>query len=146
MAITKLERSMEELSRDECLRLLTENQIGRVAVSLRGRPAIIPVNYVIDGEVVVFRARPGNELKAAVLSYVAFEVDHVDVDRKEGWYVELEGVGQSITRGLDEESERRRSLPIEVWDLEEREHWIEILDPVIVGRRLHTVVVRSNRY
>jgi hypothetical protein len=41
----------------------------------------------------------------------AFEVDHVDVDQKEGWYVEIERVGQSITHTVDQESVRRRSLP-----------------------------------
>lgn len=52
--------ALEELPRDECLRLLAPLAIGRFAVTTPdGSPLVVPVNYVLDGEIVVFRSDPG---------------------------------------------------------------------------------------
>jgi len=40
--------TMHELSREECLRLLAANGVGRLAVSGKDAPVIRPVNYAFD--------------------------------------------------------------------------------------------------
>jgi hypothetical protein len=112
-----------------------------LAVSVQGRPRIFPVNYVLDDDVVVFRSDPGTKLDGATLAWVAFEIDHVDVSLKQGWSVVVQGVGRYITDAIDRESERRRGLPLEAWAPGDKEHWVEIIDPEISGRRLSTVTV-----
>ena len=51
---------ISELTRPECLRLLAARPIGRLAViTAEGLPMIVPVNYVLDGETVLFRTDVG---------------------------------------------------------------------------------------
>lgn len=47
------------LDRDQCLRLLADDEIGRLAVIAGNTPAIFPVNYALDGDTIVFRTDPG---------------------------------------------------------------------------------------
>jgi uncharacterized protein len=47
---------LEELDRDECLRLLARCSLGRVGIVVSGRPLMFPVNFTLDGEAVVFRS------------------------------------------------------------------------------------------
>lgn len=78
------EPSLHTLPREECLRLLATQEFGRLAVVDDGQPLVFPVNYAVDGDVVVFRADPGTKLAAASLGLVAFEVDDVDVSTRSG--------------------------------------------------------------
>jgi nitroimidazol reductase NimA-like FMN-containing flavoprotein (pyridoxamine 5'-phosphate oxidase superfamily) len=69
------------LPRDECIRLLATNELslGRVAFVDYGRPIVLPVNYRIRDDAVIFWTDPGSELDAATrVDWVAFEVDQVD--------------------------------------------------------------------
>ena len=76
------------LDREECRRLLSSVQIGRVVISLGAVPAVFPVNFVLDGEDIVFLTAPGAKLRAALdRTVVAFEVDQVDEARRSGWSV-----------------------------------------------------------
>ena len=96
---------LRELSRDECLRHLRESRIGRVAVTHRALPAIVPVNYVVDHGI-VFRTRADGMLDRACRGQVvAFEVDAMAEDGSSGWSVMVVGVAN----GLDG-SERLRAL------------------------------------
>jgi nitroimidazol reductase NimA-like FMN-containing flavoprotein (pyridoxamine 5'-phosphate oxidase superfamily) len=126
-----------ELSKDECLELLADRQVGRVAVVAEGQPMILPVNYVLDGDLIVFRTDPGTKLDHGSLDRVAFEVDEIDLAHHEGWSVVVAGTGREITGALDEASEREQSLPLQPWASGPKEHWIRIVAPAITGRRLH---------
>ena len=126
-----------ELSKDECLELLAGREVGRVAVVAEGQPTIFPVNYVLDGDLIVFRTDPGTKLDHGSLDRVAFEVDEIDFAHHEGWSVVVAGTGREITGALDKASEREQSLPLQPWASGPKEHWIRIVAPVITGRRLH---------
>jgi nitroimidazol reductase NimA-like FMN-containing flavoprotein (pyridoxamine 5'-phosphate oxidase superfamily) len=143
MAIITINRSLDPMPRDECLRMLADNQVGRLAVSVQGQPIIFPVNYVLDGDVVIFRSDPGTKLDAAGLARVAFEIDHVNIELKSGWSVVVQGIGRYISGAVDEASKRRQALPLEAWAPGEKEHWVEILEPQISGRRLSTTTVST---
>ena len=50
---------IEMMDRARCLELLRADEIGRLAVVADGGPLILPVNYRVDGESIVFRTDPG---------------------------------------------------------------------------------------
>ncbi|WP_255276608.1 pyridoxamine 5'-phosphate oxidase family protein [Actinomadura madurae] len=56
MAANSSERPvLEELDRAECLRLISGGAIGRVAFDDGEGPTVIPVNYAVADDAVVFR-------------------------------------------------------------------------------------------
>jgi nitroimidazol reductase NimA-like FMN-containing flavoprotein (pyridoxamine 5'-phosphate oxidase superfamily) len=83
-----VEDGLEQLTEDECRRLLAMGEVGRVGITLGALPAIFPVNYrVIDGAI-VFRTSPGSKLSAAAAgAVVAFEVDDYQSADRSGWSV-----------------------------------------------------------
>lgn len=127
---------LEELSLEESLELLASEQVGRLGVVVDGQPVIFPVNYVLDGQLVVFRNDPGTKLTHASLDRVCFEVDRIDPERHEGWSVVVQGIGREITEALDDASVRERALDLQTWITGEKGHWVRISTPRISGRRL----------
>jgi nitroimidazol reductase NimA-like FMN-containing flavoprotein (pyridoxamine 5'-phosphate oxidase superfamily) len=102
--------SLRELSRARCFDLLATLAVGRVGVSVRALPVILPVGYVVAGERVVFRTAPGAKLDAAVhRSVVAFETDRYDPAGDWGWSVLVQGVASEIS-GVAELDEARAML------------------------------------
>jgi len=80
--------ALEELSREECLRLLGDHKVGRVAVADPGEaPLVVPVNYLLDGEAVVFRSGTGSKLRALAGTPISFQLDEVDLLHWSGWSV-----------------------------------------------------------
>ena len=58
--------ALEELDHEECLTLIASMSIGRLAVQVEdASPLVVPINYILDGEIVVFRTGPGTKLRAA---------------------------------------------------------------------------------
>ena len=126
---------IERLGKDECLELLRAQQVGRLAVVSHGRPLIFPVNYAMDGEAVVFRTAPGSKFDGAVReTAVSFEIDELDVDRREGWSVVVAGRAEEVVS----ESHRSRlaHLPLRPWAAGEKDHWLTISATSITGRRV----------
>ena len=81
-----------ELAAEECKRLLRAGTVGRVAVSTPRGPHIVPVNYVVSGDAVIFRTSPYSVLGThARSSLLAFEVDHLDPDQERSWSVVVRG-------------------------------------------------------
>lgn len=126
----------EEISRDECLRLLSQSSLGRLAALVDGRPFVFPVNYTVDRDTVVFRTDPGTKLAGAGFGRVAFEIDGADPERRTGWSVIVQGVGTEITEALDLRSEALRHLDLQPWAPGQRAHWVAIEAESITGRRL----------
>ncbi len=69
---------LEVIDRDECLRLLAGDEIGRLAVIAGNTPVVLPINYALDGETVVFRTDPGTKLDHGPRARASFEVDCFD--------------------------------------------------------------------
>ncbi|MGH3277858.1 MAG: pyridoxamine 5'-phosphate oxidase family protein [Trebonia sp.] len=53
------DRVIKELGEDECLELISPGGIGRIAYVGRFGPAVLPVNYKIQDEAIVFRTAAG---------------------------------------------------------------------------------------
>ena len=123
--------TFEELERDECFALLAANAVGRLAVGRDGlAPLVRPVNYLLEGEVIVFRTAPGSKLDAARTRPVAFEVDGIDYLRREGWSVIVEGHAYEATHWEFDH------LELEPWAPGVKDHWVRIVAGEVSGRRI----------
>ena len=80
------------LTWDECIERLRMSPIGRIAVTYRALPAIVPVNFALAGSRVIFRTEPDGMLaRACADTVVAFEVDGLDPEGRYGWSVLVVG-------------------------------------------------------
>ncbi len=87
------------LTEEECLRYLAAPGLGRLAVSVRALPAILPVRFVLDRGEILFRVRLGSVLAAGTeRTVVAFEAD--GNDRADGaahaWSVVATGLASHV--------------------------------------------------
>lgn len=90
--------AVTELDRGECLRLLDTAVVGRVVFTEGALPAIRPVNFLLDGDEIVFRTATNSTLATATRhAVVAFEVDDTDADTDIGWSVVVVGQAYEIT-------------------------------------------------
>jgi nitroimidazol reductase NimA-like FMN-containing flavoprotein (pyridoxamine 5'-phosphate oxidase superfamily) len=128
---------LEELPLDDCLRLLRQGSVGRVAVDTEGGPVVLPVNYRLvesSGPTwVALRTRPDNVLDQTPIR-AAFEIDEIDPLHHEGWSVLVRGTLQPVDP--DAAGFRERFDP-EPWVATERDAWLIIEPFAITGRRLH---------
>jgi nitroimidazol reductase NimA-like FMN-containing flavoprotein (pyridoxamine 5'-phosphate oxidase superfamily) len=128
--------SLKPLSREECLALMTTTSLGRVAFLVDGRPEVLPVNYVVDGDNVVFRTGEDTVLNQVAMQVVAFEVDQIDERSHTGWSVVAQGVAHDVTDAIDPTSERLRALSLVSWAPGQRHRWLRVDANRITGRRL----------
>jgi uncharacterized protein len=128
---------IQALGREECLQLLATQQVGRLGFVNDGHPDVLPVNYVLDGDAVVFATSPGTKLWAATRTPVAFEVDSIDAPTRSGWSVVIHGLAQEIT-GLDPASvmERIHGLTLSPWPGGERLNMVRLPAMSMSGRRV----------
>ncbi|WP_253911326.1 pyridoxamine 5'-phosphate oxidase family protein [Streptomyces sp. CNQ-509] len=130
-----LHPQMRELGPGECRRLLSTSGVGRVAVSTRQGPAVVPVNYEVVDEEIAFRTAPNSVPAAAVDSEVAFEVDHLDEAMSRGWSVLVVGPARVVTEpdAVRKLIDRAHASP---WAGGGREMWVSIQPRRITGRRI----------
>jgi nitroimidazol reductase NimA-like FMN-containing flavoprotein (pyridoxamine 5'-phosphate oxidase superfamily) len=133
---------MLELTREDCLRLLTTTELGRIVVTVTGwdQPVIRPVNYVFDesSQSVLIRSAPGSKLHALLRSAAAtFEIDGSDPAKRTGWSVIISGVTEEITNPA--ELRRIDGLGLEPWAPGHHGRWIRIRANTVSGRRISTV-------
>src|ERR1700739_1552935 len=94
------QRELEDLSPDECFRLLAAARVGRLVYQDDLGPAAVPVNYTMAGHALVFRVEGGAKRAAMQQPMLAFEVDHIDKDEESGWSVLVRGVGAEVDTGF----------------------------------------------
>ena len=127
---------LEELARPECLDLLARQVVGRVGLVVDGRPEVLPVNFVMDGDSVLFRTAEGSPLTKAASTLVAFEVDQIDQASSTGWSVVVHGFAEDIGDAIDGTSERLKRLALPTWAPGARERWFHVVPDSITGRRI----------
>lgn len=89
--------SLVVLGEAECRELLGSTGVGRVAVGTPQGPRIVPVNFTVRGEAIVFRTAAYAELATyARDAVVAFEADHLDHERERGWSVVAHGTCREV--------------------------------------------------
>src|SRR5689334_21195957 len=81
----------EVLPRAECMRLLSQPAIGRVALSYRTLPVVVPVSFRVLADTIHVRTQGSAALAALCDTVVAFEVDDIDPEDHTGWNVVVTG-------------------------------------------------------
>ena len=136
MASTDQTTQFERMGPEECLRLLEAEDVGRLAI-IQGRvPIIVPVNYVLDGDSIVFRTAPGTKLTHGDGTIVAFEIDHLSRETREGWSVVVTGRLDEVTPTDTAEADRLGRLPLTPWAGGDRDHWMRLGLGIVTGRRI----------
>src|SRR5204862_2980903 len=89
---------LEILDRAACVRLLGTVSLGRVGITVGALPTILPINFRIDGDRILFRSGVGTKLDAATRgAVVAFEADDFDPLYHSGWSVVVTGVAREVS-------------------------------------------------
>jgi nitroimidazol reductase NimA-like FMN-containing flavoprotein (pyridoxamine 5'-phosphate oxidase superfamily) len=126
----------EDLGREDCLELLEGEQVGRVALTARALPIVLPVNFaLLDGDI-VWRSAQGTKLNDASAGFVvAFEVDHFELEQQQGWSVMVQGLAHVVTD--DKELDRAMELPLEPWALDgTADRYVCLVPNVVTGMRI----------
>ena len=123
---------LTELDSEECFRLVATLEIGRIAVAGTGLPPmVVPVNYVVDSDTVVFRTDDGSKLLALLENPASFQVDFFDPFHRTGWSVLIQGAVEEV------DVQRLDHLSLHPWAPGRKVHWLRVLPFVVTGRRLH---------
>jgi nitroimidazol reductase NimA-like FMN-containing flavoprotein (pyridoxamine 5'-phosphate oxidase superfamily) len=135
MASTDVSRGITDvidpLSEAECRRLLANHTLGRVGITSGGLPLILPVHYLYDDGVIVFRTGAGTKLRAAASGDVlAFEVDAYDTESGRGWSVMVLGRATVVTT----EHEYDGLPTLDPVTDGERNHYVRLFCELVTGR------------
>lgn len=125
-----------ELDERTCLELLSSGVVGRVAVCTPEGPHIVPINYALHGDAVVFRTSPYSVLGARAWNQrLALEIDHVDYERRSGWSVVAAGMGEMI-EDPDELATIRSLWDPSPWAGGARQLYVKLRWDSLTGRKI----------
>lgn len=136
MAIIEGRTWLEVLPPHRCWDELTGRGVGRLAFLHEGAPEVLPVNYAVDDESIVFRIDHGTKLSSLGRDdRVAFEVDGIDHEARTGWSVIVKGRARRVTGAA--EMGHLRGLGLEPWAVGAKDHWYRIEPTSVTGRSVH---------
>lgn len=142
--MTSTVSGMTELTLNECLGLLREAEVGRLAVSAGEHPEVFPVNHVVDHGTVVFRTADGTKLGALVRDRnVTFEVDGYDGATGDAWSVIVKG--HAVEVAAVQERFEALELPLFPWHVSPKHHVVRIVPVETTGRRFHAARPRAGQ-
>jgi hypothetical protein len=126
---------LTELDRAECMELLGAKSVGRIAYATEAGARILPVNYVLVDDSVIFRTVPDGEIfRHAINSNCAFEIDETDEFFELGWSVVAVGSLQLATE--DDFARMRYGKLPEPWAGGRRWMFVRLPCEQVSGRRL----------
>ncbi len=127
----------KELETDECQRLIKKGGVGRVAFQSRSGQHIVPVNFQLDRDSIVFRTTRHSELgRLAPGSEAAFEVDELDVESQSGWSVVAKGLIEVIPDNFETAAIRFFGKDPTPWAEGTRRLYLRLTWRELTGRRL----------
>jgi pyridoxamine 5'-phosphate oxidase-like protein/helix-turn-helix protein len=92
---------LQTLTAAECYDLLSPGGVGRVAFTTGDGPVVVPVNYAMAGQTVIFRTAPDTLLAGYLDGPAGFEVDRLDEALSQGWSVLVTGRAVRVTSEAD---------------------------------------------
>jgi uncharacterized protein len=125
-----------ELDRQECLRLMAKVPVGRIVHTRHALPAVLPVNFCLDGDdAVVMCTSATSELARAVDgTVVAFEADEVDAASHSGRSVVVAVPATVVTDSVEHERLVRNGP--RSWVPSPRQIFVRIESELVTGREL----------
>jgi nitroimidazol reductase NimA-like FMN-containing flavoprotein (pyridoxamine 5'-phosphate oxidase superfamily) len=130
------ENDVRSLGHEECLALLQQGGLGRLAVTAAEKIDIFPVNFAVDGNSILIRTAPGSKLvELTIHAAVAFEIDGYDSDT--GWSVVVHGTARQLqTR---EEIEQAEAVGVDSWMPTPKDRYVRIDIARLTGLRFRRV-------
>ncbi len=134
------QRTVEELSAEDCLTHLKSRNVGRVVFVDDDGPGAVPVNYGVANDEIVLRVEQSSNLRNLVEKPIGFQVDQTDAEHSDGWSVLVRGSGREVP--MDEVADllklMHENLP-RPWAEGIHNHWLAIKIRYVTGRRLSGV-------
>jgi nitroimidazol reductase NimA-like FMN-containing flavoprotein (pyridoxamine 5'-phosphate oxidase superfamily) len=126
---------LKVLSPTECFDLLEPGGIGRVGIAAEEGVIILPVNYAVNGQAIIYRTAPDTLLAPYVNTQVSFEVDQCDETLHEGWSVLVQGHAHEVT---DEHQVKQLedTTRLKPWAPGARDVYVRLAPTEISGRRI----------
>ncbi len=126
---------LEMLSEEDCLLLLGSASIGRLALSVRALPVVLPVNFALlpDGILICTGAEARLD-QACDQAVVAFEVDGFDPITQTGWSVLVQGTASVLTAPAELHDATRVGLA--PWGTPHGDSFVKVGLDLVTGRRL----------
>ena len=130
---------LEILHLGDCYGLLGSVPVGRIGFIAAGEVVMLPVNFALDGQDVVFTTGAGSKLSAVeVGQYVGFEADSYDPATRSGWSVVVNGLAEIVD--ADDETARLGSRGLSSWGGPPADRvWVRIRQVTVSGRRIPAV-------
>jgi Pyridoxamine 5'-phosphate oxidase len=134
-------RVLERLSQAQCVELLANGEVARLVYTSRYGPTALPVAYRLDGASVVLGtwdpALFDEDLRTGIARaeyQVLVEVDQIDMEAREGWFVLVRGPAHH----LDTEAERASFMDagLAPWIQGVPAHFIRVNPTSIWGNRV----------
>jgi nitroimidazol reductase NimA-like FMN-containing flavoprotein (pyridoxamine 5'-phosphate oxidase superfamily) len=126
---------LQTLTAAECYELLSSGGVGRVAFSTADGPVVVPVNYAMADQTVIFRTAPDTLLAGHLNCLAGFEVDRLDEVQSQGWSVLVSGRAVRVT-GEAEVRHLERHADVQPWAGGARDVYVRIIPHRITGRRI----------
>jgi nitroimidazol reductase NimA-like FMN-containing flavoprotein (pyridoxamine 5'-phosphate oxidase superfamily) len=119
-----------ELTLEQCWDLLRADEFGRLAFRMADEVHLVPINYAVDGDAILFRTAEGNKLLGVTMHpQVVFEIDAYDDERAHSVIV------RGLARRLEEDEEHRaEEIPLRPWVSTPKYNVVEIRPTEITGR------------
>jgi transcriptional regulator with XRE-family HTH domain len=126
---------LQTLTAAECYDLLSPGGVGRVAFTTTDGPVVLPVNYAMAGQTVIFRTAPDTLLAGYLDGLAGFEADRLDEALSQGWSVLVTGRAARVT---SEAEVRHLEQHADVWPWAggARDVYVRITPRKITGRRI----------
>jgi nitroimidazol reductase NimA-like FMN-containing flavoprotein (pyridoxamine 5'-phosphate oxidase superfamily) len=122
------------ISQGRCTELLQSHSVGRIAWQGAGVPEILPVNYIWYDDSVVFRTSPDGALAGLVEpTEVAFEIDELDLQRREGWSVLVHGRTHGLGK-TEQLAQLMAGADVLPWAAGQRNVYVQIKPTKVTGR------------
>lgn len=126
---------LETLEPAVCRRLLATAYVGRVGLVVGEVAYVLPVNFAMADDLVVFRTAKGSTFDTLARDRrLTFEIDHVDPGFHAGWSVMATGWGFGLEGALPDEV--LHSLELRPWGMGSQPGWIGIRLEELTGRRI----------
>jgi len=126
---------LEVLHRDAALALLASGGLGRIGISSRALPMVLPVHYALDNNRIFIRTYEGSTLSEATRNaVVAFEAEGPPEQSSPSWSVHVNGVATHVAD--DHKLEDHSRTVLRAWSRNRPPHMVSISLDRVSGRRL----------
>jgi uncharacterized protein len=122
---------VHELTQDECWDELRREEFGRLAFLLGDELNLLPINYAVDADTLLFRTAEGGKLLGVVMHpEIVFEIDKFDDEHAVS--VVVRGIAMKLE---EDEAHRAENVPLRPWVDTAKYNVVEIRPTGISGRR-----------